>query len=97
VESRDFNGDGKPDLLWRNGAGAVSIWLMIGTAVSGSTVLGTVGMDWTIERVTDFNGDGRADILWRHTSGTLCVWLMNGLRILGTVSLGGVSTSWQLQ
>ena len=94
---RDFNGDGKADILWRDTSGAVAIWLMNGTAVASTGILGTVTTDWTIVGVGDFNGDARADILWRHTSGALAVWLMNGTNVIGTSFPGGAGTSWQIQ
>ena len=48
--SRDFNGDGKADILWRGTSGAVAISLIDGLAVVGTAVLGTLGADWTIVR-----------------------------------------------
>ena len=94
---RDFNGDGKADLLWRHTSGAVAIWLMNGTAVIGSAVLGTVTTDWTIVGVRDFNGDGKADLLWRHTSGAVAIWFMNGTAVASGAGLGTVPTVWQIQ
>jgi ELWxxDGT repeat protein len=38
VEVGDFNGDGNSDILWRNDSGAMSEWLMNGTAVMQSVV-----------------------------------------------------------
>jgi hypothetical protein len=93
----DFNGDAKADLLWRHTSGAVAIWLMNGTAVAGSAVLGTVTTDWTIERVGDYNADGQADILWRHTSGAVAIWLMNGTSVIGSGVLSGAGPEWQIQ
>ena len=36
VESGDFNGDSKTDVLWRNDNGALAEWLMNGNTVSQS-------------------------------------------------------------
>ncbi len=33
VRQRDFNGDGKADLLWRDTSGNVAIWEMNGTTI----------------------------------------------------------------
>jgi hypothetical protein len=96
VKSGDFNGDGKVDILWRQSSGDVAIWLMNGTSVASTGVLGLVGLDWTISGVGDFNGDGKADILWRHTSGLLAVWLMNGTAIVGTGIPGSAGTDWAI-
>jgi M6 family metalloprotease-like protein len=93
---RDFNGDAKSDLLWRQTSGALYVWLMNGTSVIGSASLGGISTDWTIEGIADFNGDGKADILWRHTSGAVVIWLMNGTSVIGTGSLGTISTDWSI-
>jgi len=48
----DFNGDGRADILWRNGTGTVTDWL--GTSNGGfvgneSNALVTVGLDWHVQ------------------------------------------------
>src|SRR5258707_15137311 len=93
---RDFNGDGHSDLLWRNTSGAVAIWLMNGTSVIGSAVLGTVTTDWTIVGVGDFNGDAKADILWRHTSGAVAIWVMNGTSVIRSGGASGGRPQWPI-
>ena len=45
---KDFNGDGKSDILWRNDNGSVGIWLMNGAQVVSGPGIGAVGSDWTI-------------------------------------------------
>jgi VCBS repeat protein/FG-GAP repeat protein len=45
----DFNGDGQPDILWRNTiSGDVPLWLMNGTSIVTSGVVGTVSLGWQI-------------------------------------------------
>ena len=45
----DFNGDGKPDIIWENtSTGARVIWLMDGAAVLSSVHLPTISTDWSI-------------------------------------------------
>lgn len=95
--SRDFNGDGNADILWRHAAGATSIWLMSGASVIGTGDLGGVPTDWTIQGVGDFNGDGHADILWRHSSGAVYVWFLNGTTVIGSGSVGSAGTDWTVQ
>jgi hypothetical protein len=85
---RDFDGDGKGDILWRHISGATAIWLMSGDIVIGSGFPGSVAPEWTIAGVGDFNGDGKADILWRHTSGLVVLWLMNGTSLAAQGSPG---------
>ena len=87
----DFNGDGKPDILWRDygTSGMNVVWYMNGAAIAGQDVLYTVAdLNWRIEGVGDYNGDGKPDILWRNYgsggwTGTNLVWYMNGATIAG--------------
>ena len=96
----DFNGDGKPDILWRSAAsGGNLVWLMNGTAIGSGVVLTSVGdPNWQIVGTADFNGDGKTDILWRNAaSGANLVWLMNGTAISSGVMLAPVGDpSWQI-
>jgi methionine-rich copper-binding protein CopC len=75
----DFNGDGKPDIIWRNyssdpldpNAGRTTIWFMDGATWNGgyADVLPAVkDPNWSIVGVADFDGDGQPDLLWRNTS-----------------------------
>ncbi len=51
IETGDFNGDGKSDLLWQDGSGNVAIWFMNGTQVSQAAGVGSVPTSvWTIQR-----------------------------------------------
>ena len=62
----DFNGDGKSDILWRNGStGANSIWLSANSATK-QAVASLLDLAWTVVGSGDYNGDGRADIQWRN-------------------------------
>jgi FG-GAP-like repeat len=100
VGQRDFNGDGKADLLWSNTNGDTSIWLMNGTQVASTKDFGIVGNGWSIVGTGDFNGDGFGDILWRNTNGDTSIWLMTGtpttVSVLSTTDLGFVPTSWSV-
>ncbi len=79
--ARDFNGDGKSDILWRNSTtGANVIWLMKGATISSSATFATVtDLNWSIAGTGDFNGNGKSDILWRNrATGENTIWFMNG-------------------
>src|SRR5208282_4401138 len=80
VGQRDFNGDGKADILWHDTSGDVAIWEMNGATILNptATYVATVSTAWSIVGTGDFNGDGRADLLWHDTSGDVAIWLMNG-------------------
>jgi YD repeat-containing protein len=87
----DFNGDGKPDFLWRHDTtGALAVWLMDGPTMTtvaaptpsqsppGHEVVGTA----------DFYADGSADIVWRNTTtGDVSIWVMSGLMQLRTETM----------
>jgi Calx-beta domain-containing protein/VCBS repeat protein len=96
----DFNGDGKPDILWRYSAGGNDfVWLMNGTAVGSGVVLPTVtDQSWVISGTADFNGDGQPDILWRNqATGDNLVWLVNNLSVSGGVVLTSVpDPNWRI-
>jgi len=96
----DFNGDGKPDLLWRNQAtGDNLVWFMNGTTLAGGAVLTSVtDTSWNIVGTADFNADGKTDILWRNqASGDNLVWFMNGTTLAGGAVLTAISdTNWRI-
>lgn len=86
VGTGDFNGDSRPDILWRNTAnGANVVWYMNGATYAGSGVVGgVVDQNWKVAGVGDFNGDLRPDILWRNTAtGVNLVWFLNGVTRTG--------------
>ncbi len=101
----DFNGDGRPDILWRHGtAGQNVLWFMGGTnniQISGSASLITVDKGWDIKGISDFNSDGRPDLLWRHgTAGQNVLWFMGGTnntQISGSASLTTVDNGWDIK
>jgi pimeloyl-ACP methyl ester carboxylesterase len=80
----DFNGNGKSDLLWRNGAtGQVYQMPMAGTAVQpGSIIYTEANPAWQIVAIADFDGDNKADLLWRNSgTGQLYLVLLDGQAI----------------
>jgi hypothetical protein len=91
----DFDGDGVTDLVWRNTAGAHTVWIMApggGTTFEG--VLGSGG--WTVEATGDFDDDGRTDLVWRETAtGINVMWLMDGAAVHTATAIGG-DQAWRL-
>ena len=87
----DFNGDGKPDLVWQHDtAGLVSVWYMgdaDGSLMLGWNSLASVPSGWRVVATGDFNEDGKPDLVWQHdTAGFVSVWYMSGAS--GNVMLG---------
>lgn len=86
----DFNGDTKPDLLWRNDtSGRLAFWLMDGVRrVSAFLEEGEADLSWKVLATGDFSGDASPDLLWRDDrTGELKVWFMNGLERQGEAPL----------
>jgi hypothetical protein len=98
----DYDGDGKADIVWRNGAtGEDYIFFMNGTTVTaGSNYTNSVpDQDWQVAGTGDYDGDGRSDILWRNaSSGDNYLFLMNGTTVQpGSDYTNAVpDTSWQV-
>ncbi len=93
----DFNGDGKSDILLRDGSnGDCFVWEMNGLKLLSDKSYGYVGWtppnaQWTVAGVADFNGDGKSDILLRDgANGNCFVWEMDGLKLLSDNSFGYV-------
>ncbi len=80
----DFNGDGKPDLMWQNDTDrSVAVWYMGGA--QGNTFLGDSWLaangpaGWSIAGNADFNDDGKPDLVWQNdATRQVAVWYMGG-------------------
>jgi hypothetical protein len=102
VDTHDFNGDGKSDIVWRDtssdaNSGSTAVWLMNGAQVLQFGGVGTVSTAWSIVGQRDFDGDGKADLLWHDTSGNVGMWLMNGLQVMQATGVAAnVPTAWSI-
>ena len=98
ADALDYNGDGKPDILWRNVlTGENVLWQISNFNVIASTILPTVDdSEWYIcgmedyqneDQDDDFLGSGQADVLWRNeATGEVLVWLMSDEDSVGLVA-----------
>jgi hypothetical protein len=87
----DFDGDGYPDIVWRNPSlDSIYVWYMnLGGTNSSANALIPYGVNgdqnWTLAAVGDFNNDGYPDLLWQSDYyATAAIWHMkNTTRIDG--------------
>jgi outer membrane protein assembly factor BamB len=95
---RDFTGDGKADILWRETAtGKTVVWTMDGaTKTASAYTSASASLAWAVAGVADFTGDGKADILWRETlTGKTVVWTMNGAtKTASAYTSASAGTGW---
>lgn len=94
--TRDFNGDGYADLVWRNTNGQVVVWLLVGSVVTGELAVGTFLPSMALAGIGDFDADGFSDILWRDTAtGALTLWFKGASN--GAANVTPPDRSWTLK
>ncbi|MCH2132844.1 MAG: VCBS repeat-containing protein [Phycisphaerales bacterium] len=88
-QAGDFDGDGNPDLLWRNKSlGASMIWLLENGHVVTTNSLPATASEWN-PTVADLDADGRSEIFWWNSlTGSTVVW-----RIMPDATSSWVSSS----
>jgi hypothetical protein len=100
--SADFNGDGQPDIVWRDyQSGMNVVWYMNGSQYVSYAQLPAMpdgDLSWRLAIVCDWNNDGSPDIVWRNLrTGKNQIWLMKNTTLLGTIDLPEVpDENWGL-
>ena len=90
VGLRDFNSDGKPDILFQQGDGRLAVWLMNDLTVQSKVELRSghsTSSGWRIAGLADLNGNKKTDILWQKTDGSILAWWMNDTQYQWNVRL----------
>jgi hypothetical protein len=91
----DLNGDGRSDIVWRNGAGTNIVWLMNSASPSEAATT-TVSSAYTLAASGDYNGDGRLDLFFRNqATGQNQILYMNGATASPAV-VATVASNWTL-
>jgi hypothetical protein len=98
IVQRDFNGDGKGDILLAvNGNTSVQVWTMSGATRTASANFSAPNSNFTNIRTGDFNGDGKTDLLWQNVvTGAIQVWTMSGTSKTATASIANPDVKWQV-
>jgi len=71
----DLNGDGLADIVFQNDNGAVVVWEMNGTTITGMNLINiNPGPSWHVVGMRDMNGDNHEDIVFQNDNGAAAVW-----------------------
>ena len=97
IDSFDFNGDGRADILWRNNDGTIAVWEGIATGFNQSSYIETQPTSAVIVGAGDFDGDGKGDLLFRNADGSIFEQRSYGTFIQNTYSHTSVGTAWQVE
>ncbi len=82
--ARDFNGDGRADLIVRRG-NALRLWAMNGSHVASEVVLPEAPNGSVLVGTGDYDANRSSDLLWEDPrSGQLFLWLLDGGLVVDT-------------
>jgi hypothetical protein len=104
VELRDFDRDGKDDLLERDQVTGANRIRLSSTNFTTETTLPDVNLNWVILNIADYDKDGNLDLLWRNeferdeqTPGRLVIWRLDNVgSFIAPISLPNVNTTWNV-
>jgi uncharacterized protein with LGFP repeats len=100
VANNDFTGDGKADILWRNGqTGENLFWQMDGTNLSAlASTIAVTDKGFKIVGTADFDRDGQNDVLWHHAkTGEVVIARMNGTNLVEYRTIDTIpDMNWQV-
>jgi hypothetical protein len=85
AQPRDFNGDGKSDILMMDSnSSTAQIYTMNGLSMTSSaSITGPAATGWSVVATGDFNGDKMADLVWQsNTTQDIVIDEMNGSTVL---------------
>lgn len=92
----DIDGDGKSDLILRNGT-LWAYWLMNGASVRQGVIVGGAGGGYAVEYAGDFNNDGRAEVVYKHPDNrNMWVWFMSASGAVTPTEIGTPPTGWDV-
>ena len=98
---RDFDGDGKADLLFQNNIGQIAVWHMDGNGSRTSSAFLTTSAlgDWKVACMADLNKDGITDLVFQNNAGQIAVWYMNanGTVASNTLLYSGGMGDWRVK
>jgi FG-GAP-like repeat/Kelch motif/Galactose oxidase, central domain len=85
----DFNGDGKSDIVFENGAGVRWLYRMNGKTVQSTSPLPGASPGWSLVGMGDFDGNNSVDLLWRNDADPSRHWiyLMSNQTIIASAPL----------
>jgi hypothetical protein len=94
-----FNDGNTSDMLLRNStSGAFQVYNIAPNTnnITGSTSLGTVGVDWQVLAFGNFNSVGNTDMILRDVNtAALQVYNITNNQVTASASMGSVGLDWQ--
>ena len=103
--SKDFDGDGRTDLLLQHSDGQVAAWFMNGETIANASSFEPSRSEFRSLRLVgtgDFNGDQQPDLIYQIAEGDLTgsmeIWTLNGVKMVESyvVEEAEVDPTWNV-